>query len=82
MADSMGVGLVKSVNRASSRAGDVSFANVWWRGAILYQIYPRSFMDSNADGVGDLNGITSKLEYVSRLGVEGIWISPFFTSPM
>ncbi|MCB1556861.1 MAG: alpha-glucosidase [Alphaproteobacteria bacterium] len=56
--------------------------NDWWRGAVLYQIYPRSFFDTNGDGVGDLKGITAKLDYVADLGVEGIWISPFFKSPM
>ncbi len=56
--------------------------NEWWRGAVLYQIYPRSFRDSNNDGIGDLKGITEKLDYVASLGVEGIWISPFFKSPM
>lgn len=54
----------------------------WWRGAVIYQIYPRSFLDSNGDGVGDLPGITSKLDYVASLGVDAIWLSPFFTSPM
>jgi len=54
----------------------------WWRGAVVYQIYPRSFCDSNGDGVGDLAGISSKLEYVADLGVDAIWISPFFKSPM
>lgn len=54
----------------------------WWRGAVLYQIYPRSFMDSNGDGIGDLKGITQKLDYVKSLGVDGVWLSPFFTSPM
>lgn len=54
----------------------------WWRGAAIYQIYPRSFYDSNGDGIGDLSGITEHLDYVSDLGVDGIWISPFFTSPM
>ena len=54
----------------------------WWKGAIIYQIYPRSFYDTNADGVGDLVGITKKLDYVSQLGVDAIWISPFFKSPM
>lgn len=54
----------------------------WWKGATIYQIYPRSFADSNGDGIGDLNGITSKLDYVASLGVDAIWISPFFTSPM
>lgn len=54
----------------------------WWRGATIYQIYPRSFADSNGDGIGDLPGITSKLDYVADLGVDAIWLSPFFTSPM
>lgn len=54
----------------------------WWRGAVIYQIYPRSFRDSNGDGVGDLPGIIDKLDYVADLGVDAIWVSPFFTSPM
>ena len=54
----------------------------WWRGACIYQIYPRSFHDSNADGIGDLPGITAKLEHIADLGVDAIWVSPFFTSPM
>ncbi|HEX8388659.1 MAG TPA: alpha-glucosidase [Sphingomonas sp.] len=53
----------------------------WWRGAVTYQIYPRSFADSNGDGVGDLPGITRRLDYVASLGVDAIWLSPFFTSP-
>jgi alpha-glucosidase len=48
----------------------------WWRGATMYQIYPRSFQDSNDDGIGDLKGITQRLEYVKALGVDGVWISP------
>ncbi|TBR39736.1 MULTISPECIES: alpha-amylase family glycosyl hydrolase [Dyella] len=54
----------------------------WWRGAVIYQIYPRSFQDSDGDGVGDLPGIIARLDYVASLGVDAIWISPFFTSPM
>ncbi len=54
----------------------------WWRGAVIYQIYPRSFQDSNGDGIGDLAGITQRLPYIADLGVDAIWISPFFTSPM
>jgi alpha-glucosidase len=54
----------------------------WWRGAVIYQIYPRSFMDANHDGIGDLSGIVQKLPYVKNLGVDAIWISPFFKSPM
>ena len=54
----------------------------WWRGASIYQIYPRSFMDANGDGIGDLPGISQRLPHVASLGVDAIWISPFFTSPM
>ncbi len=54
----------------------------WWRGAVIYQIYPRSFQDSNGDGIGDLKGITQRLPYIASLGVDAIWISPFFKSPM
>ena len=54
----------------------------WWRGAVIYQIYPRSFLDTNADGIGDLPGIIERLDYVASLGVDAIWISPFFKSPM
>jgi alpha-glucosidase len=53
----------------------------WWRGAVIYQIYPRSFFDSNGDGIGDLPGVTEKLEHIAALGVDAIWLSPFFTSP-
>lgn len=53
----------------------------WWRGAVIYQVYPRSFMDSNNDGLGDLQGVISKLDYISELGVDAVWISPFFKSP-
>jgi alpha-glucosidase len=53
----------------------------WWQHAVFYEVYPRSFADSNNDGIGDLNGITSKLDYLHDLGVDAIWISPFFPSP-
>lgn len=56
--------------------------HVWWQGAVVYQIYPRSFQDSNGNGVGDLAGIISRLPYVASLGVDAIWLSPIFTSPM
>lgn len=56
--------------------------NPWWRGAVIYQVYPRSLMDSNGDGIGDIPGIISKLDYIASLGVDAIWISPFFKSPM
>ncbi len=54
----------------------------WWRGAVIYQIYPRSYQDTDGDGIGDLKGITSRLGYIAALGVDAIWISPFFKSPM
>lgn len=56
--------------------------NGWWRGGVIYQIYPRSFQDSNGDGIGDLPGVTQRLEHIARLGANGIWLSPFFKSPM
>ncbi|MFS8182241.1 alpha-amylase family glycosyl hydrolase [Pseudovibrio denitrificans] len=54
----------------------------WWRNAIIYQVYPRSFQDTNGDGIGDLKGITSRLDHIASLGVDAVWLSPIFTSPM
>ncbi|WP_086994320.1 alpha-glucosidase family protein [Rhizobium sullae] len=54
----------------------------WWRGAVIYQVYPRSFQDTNSDGLGDLKGITRRLSHIADLGVDAIWLSPFFKSPM
>jgi alpha-glucosidase len=54
----------------------------WWRGAVIYQIYPRSFADSNGDGIGDIRGATARLDHVAALGCDAIWVSPFYTSPM
>ncbi|MFA0621469.1 alpha-amylase family glycosyl hydrolase, partial [Vibrio sp. 10N.222.49.A4] len=54
----------------------------WWHDAVVYQIYPRSFLDSNNDGIGDLNGIISKLDYLKELGINVIWLSPVYQSPM
>ena len=62
-------------------AADVATAP-WWRGAAIYQIYPRSFCDSNGDGIGDLAGITQRLDHVARLGADAVWIGPFYPSPM
>jgi len=63
-------------------AGEISMTAPWWRGAVIYQVYPRSLMDSNNDGIGDIPGIISKLDYIASLGVDAIWVSPFFKSPM
>jgi alpha-glucosidase len=54
----------------------------WWRGAVVYQVYPRSFLDTNADGVGDLPGVRKGLDHIASLGVDAIWLSPFYKSPM
>ncbi len=54
----------------------------WWRGGVIYQVYPRSYQDTSGDGTGDLKGITQRLDYIASLNVDAIWISPFFTSPM
>ena len=53
----------------------------WWRTAVVYQIYVRSFADSDGDGVGDLNGVRSRLAYLRELGVDGFWLTPFYPSP-
>ncbi len=66
----------------SSRQSAQSETQPWWKGAVIYQIYPRSFADTNGDGIGDLKGIERNLDHVASLGVDCIWISPFFTSPM
>lgn len=55
--------------------------NKWWKNAIIYQIYPRSFKDDNNDGIGDLKGIISKLDYLQFLGIDAIWLSPIYESP-
>jgi alpha-glucosidase len=54
---------------------------LWWHDGVIYQIYPRSFMDTNGDGIGDLEGIISKLDYLQDLGVDAIWLSPVYPSP-
>jgi alpha-glucosidase len=56
--------------------------SVWWKHGVIYQIYPRSFQDTDGDGVGDLKGINERLDYLSWLGVDAIWISPIYPSPM
>ena len=53
----------------------------WWKQAVIYQIYPKSFQDSNGDGIGDIPGIISRLDYLKKLGIDGIWLSPVYRSP-
>jgi len=71
-----------SADLAQSQMKRAATASPWWKGAVIYQIYPRSFADSNGDGIGDLKGATEHLDHVAALGCDGVWISPFFTSPM
>ncbi|WP_292066526.1 alpha-glucosidase [Brevundimonas sp. UBA7664] len=68
--------------RSSDRPPAPAATAEWWRGAVIYQVYPRSFADTNGDGVGDLPGVTAHLDHIASLGVDGVWLSPFFTSPM
>jgi alpha-glucosidase len=65
----------------AQHAAETKAAPPWWKGAVVYEIYPRSFQDSNGDGLGDLNGITSRLDYLKVLGVDAIWLSPIYPSP-
>lgn len=81
-------GLIISCNNGSKKTSTVAttpFDSIpnrkWWKEAVVYQIYPRSFKDSDGDGIGDLKGITSKLDYIKSLGVNVIWLNPIFTSP-
>lgn len=56
--------------------------HAWWKEAVIYQVYPKSFYDSNNDGIGDIQGIIAKLPYLQELGITMIWVSPFYQSPM
>jgi alpha-glucosidase len=71
-----------SAERSMTVASQAATASPWWKGAVIYQVYPRSFADSNGDGIGDLKGVTAHLDHIASLGCDGVWISPFFTSPM
>src|SRR3984957_3979530 len=68
--------------RTVAEGDGLAVGEAWWRGAVIYQIYPRSFRDGNGDGIGDLAGVVEKLPYIASLGVDAIWIAPFFPSPM
>ncbi|NLL77772.1 MAG: alpha-glucosidase [Clostridiales bacterium] len=65
----------------TAKADDEPIQKAWWKEAVFYQIYPRSFMDSNGDGIGDLQGIISKLDYIKELGIDALWLSPIYDSP-
>jgi alpha-glucosidase len=67
--------------RSAARARTAANPDPWWKHAVIYEIYPRSFQDSDGDGVGDLNGITQRLDYLEALGVDAIWIAPMYPSP-
>ena len=72
------------LNNESDTPGDGNgpITHAWWKEAVFYQIYPRSFADSNGDGIGDLRGIIGKLDYLKELGVDVLWLSPIYDSPM
>lgn len=65
----------------TAKGNDETILKAWWKEAVFYQIYPRSFKDSNGDGIGDLQGIISKLDYIKELGIDAIWLSPIYDSP-
>ena len=69
------------ITRPASEPGGAAVEPSWWRDGVLYQIYPRSFADSDGDGIGDLRGITERLDHLEWLGVDGIWLNPTFPSP-
>jgi len=71
-----------TMDMAKSEVRADAVTSPWWKGAVIYQIYPRSFADSNGDGIGDLKGAAAHLDHVAGLGCDAVWLSPFFTSPM
>ena len=66
----------------SGGGGPEMQSTVWWQYGIIYEVYPRSFQDANGDGIGDLQGILQRLDYLAGLGIKGVWIAPFYPSPM
>jgi len=71
--------LIQNNKKSSSK---LNHSALWWKGCVIYQVYCRSFYDANNDGIGDLNGVTLKLDYIKSIGVDAIWLTPFFKSPM
>jgi len=80
---SISIGLISCTDNATKSTVEMTNTSEkkWWKEAVVYQIYPRSFKDSNGDGVGDLKGLTSKLDYVKNLGIDIIWLNPIYSSP-
>ena len=78
---SLFLGFVAAATVCLPQAPDASSDTPWWKGAVLYEICPRSFQDSSGDGVGDLNGITKRLFYLEKLGIDAIWLTPMYASP-
>jgi alpha-glucosidase len=66
---------------AAGSAGQTAAESNWWKNAVIYEIYPRSFQDTNGDGIGDLKGVTERLDYLKELGVDAIWLTPVYPSP-
>ncbi len=77
----LGVVTLTAAAQAAPKPTPQSSEENWWKNAVIYEIYPRSFQDSNGDGIGDLNGITQRLDYLKQLGVDAIWLSPIYPSP-
>jgi alpha-glucosidase len=75
-------GILTPILLLLSAAACSNGAEPWWKNAVIYEIYPRSFADTNGDGIGDLNGITAHLDYLKHLGVDAMWIAPFYPSPL
>src|SRR5690554_505464 len=74
-------GATTGVNPTPDQAAASGKNTDWWRDAVVYQVYPRSFADANADGMGDLPGVTRRLDYLAHLGIDAVWLSPFYKSP-
>ena len=73
--------IVPATTQTAVKAASQQSGRDWWQNAVIYEIYPRSFQDSNGDGIGDLNGITQRLDYLQELGVDAIWLTPVYPSP-
>ena len=72
----------RETNRSRKKEGEQKMEKLWWQEEVVYQIYPKSFQDSNQDGIGDIKGITNRLDYLQNLGVTMLWICPIYRSPM